>query len=50
MRDQLSRKDDQISQLNEVMQKQAVHIQMIDTGEQQIECKTFTKITNSKPC
>jgi len=50
MSDQLTRKDDQISQLNEVTQKQAVHIQSLIQKNSKLNMKLLPEVTeNNKP-
>jgi TolA-binding protein len=47
--DQLSRKDEQISQLNEVTQKQAVHIQSLIQENSKQNMKLLPEVDESKP-
>lgn len=47
MSDQLSRKDDQISQLNEVTQKQAVHIQSLIQENSKLNTKLIPETTKN---
>jgi hypothetical protein len=49
MSDQLSRKDEQISQLNEVTQKQAVHIQSLIQENSKLNTKLLPEVSESKP-
>jgi len=50
MSDQLGKKDDQISQLNEVTQKQAVHIQSLIQENSKLNTKLLPEnIENNKP-
>ncbi|MCO5382650.1 MAG: hypothetical protein NHB15_11590 [Methanosarcina barkeri] len=49
MGDQLGKKDDQISQLNEVTQKQAVHIQSLIQENSKLNTKLLPEITEKKP-
>lgn len=50
MSDQLGKKDDQISQLNEVTQKQAVHIQSLIQENSKLNMKLLPENTeNNKP-
>jgi len=49
MTEQLSRKDDQITQLNEVTQKQAVHIQSLIQENSKLNTKLLPEVTNKKP-
>jgi regulator of replication initiation timing len=46
--DQLSRKDEQITQLNEVTQKQAVHIQSLIQENSKLNMKLLPEITEKK--
>lgn len=45
MNDQLTRKDDQITQLNEVTQKQAVHIQSLINEKGKLNNKLLPETT-----
>lgn len=47
--DQLGKKDDQISQLNEVTQKQAVHIQSLIQENSKLNTKLLPEVTEKKP-
>ena len=50
MSDQLSRKDDQIRQLNEITQKQAVHIPSLIQENSKLNLKLLPETTeNNKP-
>lgn len=49
MSDQLSKKDDQITQLNEVTQKQAVHIQSLIQENSKLNMKLLPETTENKP-
>lgn len=50
MSDQLGRKDEQITQLNEVTQKQAVHIQSLIQENSKLNTKLLPEVTeNNKP-
>ncbi len=49
MSEQLNRKDEQISQLNEVTQKQAVHIQSLIQENSKLNMKLLPEVTESKP-
>ena len=49
MSDQLSRKDDQITQLNEATQKQAVHIQSLIQENSKLNMKLLPENTENKP-
>lgn len=49
MSDQLGKKDEQISQLNEVTQKQAVHIQSLIQENSKLNMKLLPEITENKP-
>ncbi|WP_170943405.1 hypothetical protein [Methanosarcina spelaei] len=48
MSDQLGRKDDPISQLNEVTQKQAVHIQNLIQENSKLNMKLLPEVTENK--
>jgi uncharacterized phage-associated protein len=48
MSDQLGKKDEQISQLNEVTQKHAVHIQSLIQENSKLNTKLLPEITNNK--
>jgi uncharacterized protein involved in exopolysaccharide biosynthesis len=48
MSDQLGRKDDQITQLNEVTQKQAVHIQSLIQETSKLNTKLLPEATEKK--
>jgi len=48
MSDQLGRKDDPISQLNEVTQKQAVHIQSLIQENSKLNMKLLPEVTENK--
>jgi hypothetical protein len=48
MSDQLNRKDDQITQLNEVTQKQAVHIQSLIQENSKLNMKLLPEVTENK--
>ena len=47
MSDQLGKKDDQITQLNEVTQKQAVHIQSLIQENSKLNMKLLPKKTEN---
>ncbi|WP_155396527.1 hypothetical protein [Methanosarcina barkeri] len=49
MSDQLSRKDDQITQLNETTQKQAVHIQSLIQENSKLNMKLLPEVAEKKP-
>lgn len=49
MSDQLGKKDEQISQLNEVTQKQAVHIQSLIQENSKLNMKLLPEIIENKP-
>ena len=49
MSDQLGKKDDQITQLNEVTQKQAVHIQSLIQENSKLNMKLLPETTENKP-
>jgi len=49
MSDQLNRKDDQITQLNEVTQKQAVHIQSLIQENSKLNTKLLPEVIDNKP-
>lgn len=49
MSDQLSRKDTQITQLNEATQKQAVHIQSLIQENSKLNMKLLPETTENKP-
>lgn len=49
MSDQLGKKDDQISQLNEATQKQAVHIQSLIQENSKLNTKYLPEVTEKKP-
>ncbi|AKJ38582.1 hypothetical protein MCM1_1542 [Methanosarcina barkeri CM1] len=48
MSDQLGKKDDQITQLNEVTQKQAVHIQSLIQENSKLNTKLLPEFTEKK--
>ena len=48
MSDQLGRKDEPISQLNEVTQKQAVHIQNLIQENSKLNMKLLPEVTENK--
>lgn len=49
MSDQLGKKDEQITQLNEVTQKQAVHIQSLIQENSKMNMKLLPESTENKP-
>ena len=49
MSNQLNTKDEQISQLNEVAQKQAVHIQSLIQENSKLNIKLLPKVAENKP-
>jgi len=49
MSDQLGKKDDQLTQLNEITQKQAVHIQSLFQENSKLNMKLLPETTGNKP-